>query len=98
MDTLSEELQNFLIRLGKEPNCVSEKVEHYIKHLIRLLPVNDEKAMKDYYGLFGCPVKPLCDVAHERKVSEDIMLKIMENNLRKIAVTPEWQMIKQIIK
>lgn len=98
MDSVSEELHNFLIRLGQHPDCVSEKIEHYIKHLIRIIPVADEKALKDYYGLFGNPVKPLCDVAHDYKVSEDTILKIIETNLRKIAVSPEWQMIKQVIK
>ena len=37
MDALSQELQDFLIRLGKEPGCVSEKVEHYIKHIMHLV-------------------------------------------------------------
>ena len=49
MDTISEELHSFLIRLGKEPDCVSEKVEHYIMHLIRIIPPDNEKALKDYY-------------------------------------------------
>ena len=98
MDTISEELHSFLIRLGKEPDGVSEKVEHYIMHLIRIIPPDDEKALKDYYGLFGNPVKSLCDIAHERKLSEETMRKIMETSLRKIAVSPEWQMIRQIIK
>lgn len=50
MDTISEGLHHFLIRLGKEPDCVSEKVEHYIMHLIRIIPPDNEKALKDYYG------------------------------------------------
>ena len=42
MDALSQELQDFLIRLGKEPGCVSEKVEHYIKHIMHLVYADEE--------------------------------------------------------
>ena len=53
--------------------------------------------LQQYYGLFGNDVKPLADIARERRVSEDTMLKIIEANLRKMAVSPEWQMVKQLI-
>lgn len=98
MDALSQELNDFLIRLGKEPDCVSEKVEHYIKHIMRLVYADDEDMLRQYYGLFGNDVKPLEDIAEEHHVSNEAMLKIIESDLRKIAVSPEWQMIKQLIK
>lgn len=97
MDALSEELQDFLIRLGKEPQCVSEKVEHYIKHTMHLVYADDEDMLQQYYGLFGNDVMPLEDIARERHVSNETMLKIIEANLRKMAVSPEWQMVKQLI-
>ena len=97
MDTLSQELQDFLIRLGKEPGCVSEKMEHYIKHIMHLVYADDEDMLQQYYGLFGNDVKPLEDIARERRVSSGTMLKIIEANLRKMAVSPEWQMVKQLI-
>lgn len=97
MDALSEELQDFLIRLGKEPQCVSEKVEHYIKHIMHLVYADDEDMLQQYYGLFDNDVKPLEDIARERHVSNETMLKIIEANLRKMAVSPEWQMVKQLI-
>lgn len=97
MDALSEELQDFLIRLGKEPQCVSEKVEHYIKHIMHLVYADDEDMLQQYYGLFGSDMMPLEDIARERHVSNETMLKIIEANLRKMAVSPEWQMVKQLI-
>ena len=42
MDALSQELQDFLIRLGREPGCVSEKVEHYIRHIMHLVYADEE--------------------------------------------------------
>lgn len=98
MDALSQELQDFLIRLGREPGCVSEKVEHYIRHIMHLVYADDEDMLQQYYGLFGNSVKPLDDIAGERRVNRETMLKIIEANLRKMAVSPEWQMVKQLIR
>ncbi len=98
MDALSQELQDFLIRLGKEPNCVSEKIEHYVKHIMHLIYASDETMLQQYYGLFGNDVKPLEDIAKEHGVSTETMRKIIEANVRRMAVSPEWQMVKQLIK
>lgn len=98
MDALSQELQDFLIRLDKEPHCVSEKVEHYIKHIMHLIYADDEAVLQHYYGLFGNDVKPLEDIAKEHGVSPETMRKIIEANVRRMAVSPEWQMVKQLIK
>lgn len=97
MDSLSQELQDFLIRLGQQPDCVSKKVEHYVKHIMHLVNANEEDMLQQYYGLFGNSVKPLDDIAKEHKVSNDTLLKIIEANLRKMAVSPEWQLVKQLI-
>ena len=97
MDALSQELQDFLIRLGQNPGCVSEKVEHYVKHIMHLVYADDEDMLQQYYGLFGNAVKPLEDIARERKVGTDTLLRIIEADLRKMAVSPEWQMVKQLV-
>ena len=97
MDALSQELQDFLIRLGQNPGCVSEKVEHYVKHIMHLVYADDEDMLQQYYGLFGNDVKPLGDIARERRVSTDTMQRIIEADLRKMAVSPEWQMVKQLV-
>lgn len=96
-DSLSAELQSFLIRLGKEPSCVSEKVGHYVKHILHLLPPDDERLLIDYYGLFGNAVVAAEDLAHERHLSMPQFMEIIQHSLRRLAVTPEWQMIKQLI-
>lgn len=97
MDSLSSELQTFLIRLGKEPDCVSERMEHYIKHLLYLLQTDEERILTEYYGLFGHNVKSLEDLASERQLSPAMLEQVIETCLRRIAITPEWQMIKQTI-
>ena len=46
MDALSQELQDFLIRLGRNPGCVSEKVEHYVRHIMHLVYADDEDMLQ----------------------------------------------------
>lgn len=97
MDSLSTELQDFLIRLGQHPETVSEKMEHYVKHLLRLLYPDEERILTDYYGLFGNSVRRAEDLADERGLSLSQLTAIITACLRKLAVTPEWQMIKAFI-
>jgi len=96
MDILSNELHSFLIRLGQKPDSASEKIEHYMKHLLRLLYPDEEKVLTEYYGLFGNDVKKLEDLARERGLGSEQLTLVIEASLRKIAVSPEWQMIKHL--
>lgn len=98
MDTISNELQNFLVKLGKQPDCVSERAQHQVKHILHLLPLQDEKAVKQYYGLFGTRVHSLNEIAKLRVITTEEMEAVIKADLRKLAITPEWQMIKQFIK
>lgn len=95
MDILSNELHNFLIQLGENSTCVSEKVEHYMKHILHLLTVNDETLLLHYYGLFGNQKMSLDELSHTYGISSEAVSGVVETCLRKLAVTPEWQMVKQ---
>lgn len=95
MDVLSNELQDFLFRLGKDPQCVSEKIEHYMKHILHLLPVKNEALLLRYYGLFGNKRATLDDLSRDYDMDEEAVVQVIESGLRKLAVTPEWQMVKQ---
>ena len=96
--SLSRELHSFLVRIGMDPKSITPQMEHYLEHLLYLLPPEEEEAVTHYYGLFGCERKSLMEIAKELKLSqEDAMAKI-DQCVRRLAVTPEWQMIKQIQK
>ena len=97
-DNLSRELHSYLVRIGLNPESLSPRMEHYLEHLLYLLPPEEEEAVEHYYGLFGCQRKSLQEIAGELKLTqEDAMAKI-DQCIRKLAVTPEWQMLKQSIK
>lgn len=97
MNVLATELQSFLIRLGKEPDCVSHKVGHYIEHILHLLSADDEEALKSYFGLFGNAQLSIYDIAKQRDEEAEETMENIDHNLHRLAITPEWQTIKQFI-
>ena len=98
MDTLTRSLHSFLVRAGLNPTSLSPQTEHYLEHLLFLLPPEEEEAVTHYYGLFGAERRSLHEIAKQLALShEDAMVRI-DQCVRKLAVTPEWQMMKLTIK
>lgn len=98
MDDLSKELQDYLIRLGKDEKSVGEKLAGYTRQLINILYSSDARILEEYYGLFGNEPQSLNQLSARYKTTPDIMEKGIEACLRKIAVSPEWQQIKPMTK
>ena len=98
MDALTRSLHTFLVRIGLNPMSISPQTEHYLEHLLFLLPPEDEEAVTHYYGLFGCERKSLQDIAKELGLSQEDAMARIDQCIRKLAVTPEWQMIRQTQK
>ena len=97
-DNLSHELHSYLVRIGLDPTSVSPQMEHYLEHLLYLLPPEEEEAVTHYYGLFGCERKSLQEIAEGFKMSQEDAMARIDRCIRKLAVTPEWQMLKQTIQ
>ena len=98
MDTLTRSLHSFLVRVGLNPTYLSPQMEHYLEHLLFLLPPEDEESVTHYYGLFGCERESLQDIAKELGLSQEDAMERIDQCIRKLAVTPEWQMIRQTQK
>lgn len=98
MDDLSKELQDYLIRLGKDEKSVGEKLAGYTRQLINMLYSSDARILEECYGLFGNEPQSLDQLSARYKTTPDIMEKGIEACLRKIAVSPEWQQIKPMTK
>ena len=98
MDALTRSLHSFLVRIGLNPMSISPQTEHYLEHLLYLLPPEDEEAVTHYYGLFGCECESLQDIAKELGLSQEDAMERIDQCIRKLAVTPEWQMIRQTQK
>ena len=98
MDALTQSLHSFFVRIGLDPTNVSPQMEHYLEHLLYLLPPEEEEAVTHYYGLFGSERKSLQEIAKELEQSQEDALARIDQCVRKLAITPEWQMLKQSIK
>ena len=97
-DNLSRELHSFLVRAGLNPTYLSPQMEHYMEHLLYLLPPEEEDAVTHYYGLFGSPRLSLQEIAADLEIRQEDVMERMEQCVSKLAVTSEWQMMKQILK
>ena len=98
MDDLTRSLHSFLVHIGLHPESITPKMEHYLEHLLSLLPPEDEEAVAHDEGLFGAERKSLQEIAKVLELSEESAMERIDQCIRKLAVTPEWQMIKQIQK
>ena len=76
---------------------INPQMEHDLEHLLYLLPPEEEEAVTHYYGLFGSERKSLQEIAKELELSQEDALARIDQCIRKLAVTPEWQMLKQTI-
>ena len=98
MDALTRSLHSFLVHIGLNPMSITPQMEHYLEHLLYLLPPEEEEAVTHYYGLFGSERKSLQEIARELEMSQEDAMARIDQCVRKLAVTPEWQMMKQSLK
>ena len=98
MDSLTRSLHSFLVRVGLNPTSLSPQMEHYLEHLLYLLPPEEEEAVTHDYGLFGAQRLSLQEIAKELESSQEDAMERIDQCVRKLAVTPEWQMLNQILK
>ena len=98
MDSLTRSLHSFLVRVGLNPTSLSPQMEHYLEHLLYLLPPEEEEAVTHYYGLFGAQRLSLQEIAKELESSQEDAMERIDQCVRKLAVTPEWQMLNHILK
>ena len=98
MDSLTRSLHSFLVRVGLNPTSLSPQMEHYLEHLLYLLPPEEEEAVTHYYGLVGAQRLSLQEIAKELESSQEDAMERIDQCVRKLAVTPEWQMLNQILK
>ncbi len=96
MDALSKELHDFLCRLGEHPEQVSDKLQGYTQALLQLLTPADELLVKGRYGILGSTKESIAQLANRFNTDENTVEAVLQQCLRKIAITPEWQDIKAL--
>ena len=96
MDAFTRSLHSFLVYIGLNPMSIDPQMEHYLEHLLYLLPPEDEEAVVHYYGLFGAERKSLQAIAKELNMSQEAAMEHIDQCIRKLAITPEWQMLRRL--
>ncbi len=95
MDTLTKELNTALVAMGLNPHAIEHEKEHCMEHLLDLLRPDDAKAVTQYYGLFSTPRLSLHELATAHGLEDEEMMAAIDTCIRRIAVSPEWQMMKK---
>ncbi len=98
MDSLTKELERWLVKMGLNPEKVSHKEEHAIGDLLSLLPEDIAVAIEEYFGLFGKERISLKEIAKSFHLEEEKMMALIDASLRRLAITPEWQLLKEELK
>ena len=98
MDAVTKELQALLVRMHYNPATVSHQMEHYVSHLARLLPPADEEALLHYFGILGHEQLSLHQIALDRDEDDETTMAAIDRSLRRLAITPEWEMLRTIKK
>ena len=96
MDRLTHEFHSFLVAMHMKPELVNDKISHFMHHLMSLLTNDESEMLTRYYGILGSEQQGLKDIAREKHMSEDAALEKINNSLRRIAITPEWQSLRNM--
>lgn len=95
MDSYAKQVHDYLMIMKESALLVSDLDRANMDILITMLGEVDRNIINTHYGLFGTPQQPLEAIASKHSVSPEVILDIIEKDLRKIAITPEWQVMKQ---
>jgi len=90
-DSLTKDLERLLVRWHYEPSLLPHQLEHYIEHLFSLLPDDDREAVLSYYGVLDHEQLSLHELALARHIDDEDMMARIDQSIRRIAITPEWQ-------
>jgi hypothetical protein len=91
---ITKELNTVLVEMGLNPESFDHGKEHRMEHLLDLLSPDDAKAVVQYYGLFATPRLSLHELATANGLDDEDMMAALDTCIRRIAVSPEWQMMK----
>lgn len=93
MDKLSACLNNFLRLAHSSALLVSDGDKANIDVLLTMLGQVDKEILEAYYGLLGTPVMSPSLIAEKYGVTEAAIEEIVAKDIRRLSITPEWQMV-----
>lgn len=88
-------MHRFLELMESGSFLVTEVDKANIDVLVTMLGELDKQLVCATYGLFGVAKASTEALAQKHGVSPEVVHEIIEKDLRKITITPEWQMMVQ---
>lgn len=79
--------------MSRSALLVTEQQRANTDILLTMLGELDKEIISEYYGLFGRKVLTASQLGAKYRVEADVIREIVAKDLRKIAITPEWQMM-----
>lgn len=95
MDALALPIHNYLLLMKRSALLVSERDKANMTLLVTMLGQLDKDIISFNYGLFDKELEPLDAIAKRYDVQPKVITEIIEKDLHKLAITPEWQMMVQ---
>lgn len=93
MDKYSKQLNDYLLMVSRSSLLVSQGDRQNMQVLITMLGPLDEDIIDDHFGLFGHEALSDEDNARKHGTTPQAIQLIVEKDLRRLAITPEWQML-----
>lgn len=93
MDKISQPLHNYLKLAHQSALLVSQADKANLNVLLTMLGTLDKDIIDAYYGLFATPQVPITQLAAKYKATAETIQEIVDRDVRKLSITPEWQMM-----
>lgn len=93
MDKYSQQLDSFLRLLAKGSFLITDRDKANMQVVLAMLGPIDEEIVDSYYGIFNVPRQPLDAIANRYHLRPIELQTAIEKDLRRLAITPEWQMM-----
>lgn len=93
MDRFSTQLHLYLQLAHSSALLVNKADKANLNVLLTMLGPIDKDIIDAYYGLFETPIMPTEKLAEKYNVPVSAIEEIVEKDLHRLSITPEWQMM-----
>ena len=95
MDKLSKQLSNYLQLMSQSRLLFGEGDKANIDILLTMLGEMDKDIIASSYGILGYERMTLSALADKYHITPTVIQEIIDKDLHKLSITPEWQMLWQ---
>ena len=93
MDKITQPLDKYLQLASQSALLVSQADKANLDVLLTMLGPVDKDIIVAYYGLFGSMRMSAAQLAAKYRITPEAILDIITKDLRRLSITPEWQMM-----